>query len=60
MAENGKLLGPNPQFTPDMQTALKSLEKFTKFDIETVICYHGGVYKDNANQRLAELAEGKL
>ena len=56
---NGELLGPNPQFTPDMQTALKSLKKFTKYDIETVICYHGGVYKENANQRLAELAEGK-
>jgi glyoxylase-like metal-dependent hydrolase (beta-lactamase superfamily II) len=59
VAVNGELLGPNPQFTPDMQTALKSLKKFTKYDIETVICYHGGVYKENANQRIAELAEGK-
>lgn len=56
VAANGELLGPSPQATPDMETALKSIKKFTKFDIETVICYHGGVYKENANKRLAELA----
>ncbi|CAM3923328.1 MBL fold metallo-hydrolase [Alicyclobacillus pomorum] len=59
VAANGELLGPNPEVTPDMETALKSLKKFTKYDIETVICYHGGVYKENANQRLAALAEGQ-
>ncbi|MDB5085251.1 MAG: fold metallo-hydrolase [Bacilli bacterium] len=57
VAVNGKLLGPSPQATPDMETALQSIKKFTKYDIETVICYHGGVYKENANQRLAELVE---
>ena len=56
MAANGELLGPSPQATPDMETALKSIKKFTKFDIQTVICYHGGVYKEHANKRLAELA----
>ncbi len=53
---NGQLLGPNPQATPDMETALLSLKKFTQYDIETVICYHGGVYQDCVNQRLTELA----
>jgi glyoxylase-like metal-dependent hydrolase (beta-lactamase superfamily II) len=57
VAVNGELLGPNQQATPDMETALKSIKKFTKYDIETVICYHGGAYKDNANKRLAELAD---
>jgi glyoxylase-like metal-dependent hydrolase (beta-lactamase superfamily II) len=56
VAANGELLGPSPQATPDMETALKSIKKFTKFDIRTVICYHGGVYKEHANKRLAELA----
>lgn len=55
----GKLFGPNPQATPDMDTAIKSLKKFTQYEIETVICYHGGIYKDNANQRLADLANGQ-
>jgi glyoxylase-like metal-dependent hydrolase (beta-lactamase superfamily II) len=53
---DGELRGPNPQATYDMDTALKSLKKFTQYDIETVICYHGGVYRDSANKRLAELA----
>jgi hypothetical protein len=45
--------------TPDMESALQSLKKFTKYDIETVICYHGGIFNDNANQRLAELANAE-
>jgi len=53
---DGELRGPNPQATYDMDTALKSLKKLTQYDIETVICYHGGVYTDNANEHLAELA----
>ena len=39
-----------------MDTALESLKKLTQYDIETVVCYHGGVYRDTANERLAELA----
>lgn len=53
---NGKLVGPNPQFTYNMDEAQKSLKKLLKYDIETVICYHGGNYSDNVNQRIAELA----
>jgi glyoxylase-like metal-dependent hydrolase (beta-lactamase superfamily II) len=53
---DGKLRKPVEQFTLDMDTAVKSLIKFTNYDIETIICYHGGVYQGNANQALAELA----
>lgn len=56
VGEAGVLQGPNPQHTAVMETALESIKKFTKFDIENVICYHGGLYKENSNQRLAELA----
>ena len=31
-----------------------------KYDIETVICYHGGIYNDNVNKRIAELANIKI
>jgi glyoxylase-like metal-dependent hydrolase (beta-lactamase superfamily II) len=55
---DGRLLGPNPQYTLDMKTAIESLKKLMQYDIETVICYHGGLYKDNANRRIAELAKG--
>jgi len=56
VAADGELRGPNPGATYDMDAALKSLKKLTRYDIETVICYHGGVYRDNPNKRLAELA----
>lgn len=59
VATNGVLQGPNPQATPDMETALQSIKKFTEYDIETVICYHGGVYKENPNNRLFELANNQ-
>ena len=53
---DGELCGPKPQGTYDMDAALKSLKKLTQYDIETVICYHGGVYRDSVNERLEELA----
>ena len=34
----------------------KSIQKLMQYDIETVICYHGGMYSGNANKRIAELA----
>ncbi|MHB8917724.1 MAG: hypothetical protein ACYC4H_06845 [Desulfocucumaceae bacterium] len=50
---------PAPPFTNlDTGAALKSLKKLTRYDIETVICYHGGLYKDSPNRRIAELANG--
>lgn len=57
---NGQLHGPRPEVTADIESAMKSLEKLTRYDIETVICYHGGVYQgSDTNQKLKELAEGK-
>lgn len=53
-----QLSGPNPQFTHDLIAATESLKKLDRFDIETVICYHGGVYRGDANHRIAELAKG--
>lgn len=53
----GQLLGPNPQHTYDMKLALLSLKKLTQYDIATVISYHGGLYKENINQRIIDLAK---
>ncbi|MFC4766028.1 MBL fold metallo-hydrolase [Effusibacillus consociatus] len=55
---DGQLLGPDPQYTLDLNLSIESLKKLTRYDIETVICYHGGLYKGNANERIAELANG--
>lgn len=51
----GSLKGPHPQSTPDMDTAFRSLKKCLDFDIETVVCYHGGLSKDNVKDQLQEL-----
>jgi glyoxylase-like metal-dependent hydrolase (beta-lactamase superfamily II) len=54
--KDGQLV-PAPQFiNHDSAAAIRSLEKLTPYDIETVICYHGGIYRDNPNRRIAELA----
>ncbi|MBC2581121.1 MBL fold metallo-hydrolase [Clostridium sp. DJ247] len=54
----GGILAKASSFTNfDMDLSIKSLKKLTKYDIETVICYHGGLYKDNVNQCIKELAK---
>ncbi|HWQ71929.1 MAG TPA: MBL fold metallo-hydrolase [Desulfitobacteriaceae bacterium] len=53
---DGRLAGPIRPFATDSNLADKSLDKLTQYDIETVICYHGGVYQDNVRQRLSEIA----
>ncbi|BBH20392.1 hydrolase [Paenibacillus baekrokdamisoli] len=51
----GKLRGPIAQTTLDMPAALRSLEKFLDFDIDSVICYHGGLSTDNVMEQLRSL-----
>ncbi|MDR3601938.1 MAG: MBL fold metallo-hydrolase [Desulfosporosinus sp.] len=55
----GGVLIQAPQSTNfDTELNIESLKKITQYDVETVICYHGGIYKDNANKRIEELANG--
>jgi glyoxylase-like metal-dependent hydrolase (beta-lactamase superfamily II) len=42
----------------DTPMAIKSMKKLTQYDILTVICYHGGLFKDHCNERIAALAQG--
>ncbi|MFC5529034.1 MBL fold metallo-hydrolase [Cohnella yongneupensis] len=56
IVHEGQLMGPNPSFTPNLDQALQSLKKLTAFDIAQVICYHGGLYTDRVNERIAEIA----
>ncbi|NOU64978.1 MBL fold metallo-hydrolase [Paenibacillus sp. LMG 31461] len=51
----GELQGPIPAYCADYPLALQSLRKFLQFDIERVLCYHGGLITDNVNQRIAEI-----
>jgi len=54
---DGQLLGPNPSATFDIEEANKSIKKLAQYDIETVICYHGGLYKENTQQCIAQLGK---
>lgn len=43
--QNGELGLANPHYMMDMETAKRSAEKLLRYDIERVICYHGGVWR---------------
>lgn len=58
-SEDGKLVGVNEAYTPDIELAWKSIAKFTRFDIKTVICYHGGICDDNVNEQFAQLVNSR-
>ncbi|CAM2904365.1 MBL fold metallo-hydrolase [Paenibacillus sediminis] len=58
VVRDNELQGPDPQFALDKELAIESLKKFTQYDIEAVICYHGGLYKGDANRRIAEIING--
>jgi glyoxylase-like metal-dependent hydrolase (beta-lactamase superfamily II) len=56
--EGGNLV-PAPAFiNADPSLALASLEKLTRYDIAGIIAYHGGLFRDNPNGRLAEIVRG--
>jgi len=51
-----KSLHTLPKFASfDPSLAVKSLDKLVPYDVETVICYHGGVWRGSASQFVAEL-----
>jgi glyoxylase-like metal-dependent hydrolase (beta-lactamase superfamily II) len=54
MIEEGRFVDPDNCVDPDL--AKKSLKRLLPYDIQTVICYHGGIFKDNVNQSIFDLA----
>ncbi|WP_371373008.1 MBL fold metallo-hydrolase [Sporomusa aerivorans] len=55
--DNGKLIGPAPEYTPDLPAALASLGKLLRYDINNVVCYHGGLYEGDIAARIARITE---
>lgn len=53
--ENSDLAMANPQYTLDMATAKESIKKLLTYDIEQIICYHGGSYTGNCREALQRL-----
>jgi glyoxylase-like metal-dependent hydrolase (beta-lactamase superfamily II) len=55
-ASEGQLLGPNESATPDMPTASQSVRTLAELDVQTIICYHGGVVSEDARGQLRRVA----
>lgn len=53
--ENGVLM-TTPKFAcVDYEQNIKSLKKLNDYDIEEIICYHGGIFKGNIKKCIEEL-----
>lgn len=52
VVENERLAIANPQFTLDIDMAKQSVKKLLNYDVDTIICYHGGVYKKDIKKSL--------
>lgn len=52
---DGKLLPAPDWFAPDRAALGQSLAKLAGCDIQTAVCFHGGEYRVNVNQRIREL-----
>lgn len=56
-AGEGRLQGPNPGATQDMAQAGQSVRKLAALDVETIVCYHGGVVREDARGQLRRVAQ---
>lgn len=49
---NGIIVGIHAPTALDINEARHSLKKYLELDIESVICYHGGLSKENINEQI--------
>lgn len=56
-ADDRRLMGPNVGATPDMPMAVQSVRKLAELDVDTIVCYHGGVVREDAGGQLRRVAE---
>lgn len=52
VVEVDKLCMAMPQFVLNMQDAQDSIRNLQNYDIEKIICYHGGFYKSDVKSSL--------
>src|ERR687898_1234172 len=56
-AEGGHLNGPNPSMTLDMRPTMQSIRRLADLEIDTIVCYHGGVVGEDANGQLRRVLQ---
>ena len=54
---NDKLHGPVQQTSIDIHKAQQSVRKFLNYDIDNVICYHGGLLELNVEEQIKEIVQ---
>lgn len=54
MIDNGRFVEPDN--CVDAELAKSSLKRLLPYDIQTVICYHGGICEENVKHRIEQLA----
>lgn len=57
IVENGKLCMAMPEFVLNMQDAQNSIKNLLRYDIEKIICYHGGIYDTDVRKSLNKIIE---
>ncbi len=55
VVENGNLDIALPQYTLDIEEAKRSIKKFLDYDIDRIICYHGGIYENEITKTLKNI-----
>lgn len=53
--EDGELSIALPEYTLDIDEALRSIENISNYDVERIICYHGGVYAKDIKRALKDI-----
>ena len=56
-AEGGHLNGPNLPLTLDVREAARSVKRLADLEIDTIVCYHGGVVGEDANGQLRRVLQ---
>jgi glyoxylase-like metal-dependent hydrolase (beta-lactamase superfamily II) len=56
-AEGGHLNGLNPPLILDVREAPRSVRRLADLEIDTIVCYHGGVVGEDANGQLRRVIQ---
>ncbi|GAB6086745.1 MBL fold metallo-hydrolase [Alkaliphilus crotonatoxidans] len=54
--DKGVLAVPFPEYTIDIKEAKRTIKKLINYEIEKIICYHGGTYTKDIKKSLAMLS----
>jgi glyoxylase-like metal-dependent hydrolase (beta-lactamase superfamily II) len=53
----GELMGPHPRNSHDPGQARRSLSELQRYDIDAVICYHGGLFTGDIGKMIMQMSE---